>query len=142
MARRLNRSRDRCSATSRRASATEKPQRKHAFGLSPANAVAPARRSIVSGFSKALKANGNFSGTEPAMQGRLSHPLLQRGTTVLQKDGFFRRRDEGLFRQNQPTTAPTPAPAANAAPASPSYAETKVDERKEAKLVVGPDIKM
>jgi len=61
---------------------------------------------------------------------------------VLQKDGFFRRRDEGLFRQNQPTTAPTPAPAANAAPASPSYAETKVDERKEAKLVVGPDIKM
>ena len=61
---------------------------------------------------------------------------------MLQKDGFFRRRDEGLFRQNQPTTAPTPAPAANAAPASPSYAETKVDERKEAKLVVGPDIKM
>jgi hypothetical protein len=55
---------------------------------------------------------------------------------VLQKDGFFRRRDEGLFRQNQTTTAPTPAPAANAAPASPSYAETKVDERKEAKRVV------
>jgi len=61
---------------------------------------------------------------------------------VLQKDGFFRRRDEGLFRQNQPTTAPTPAPAANAAPASPSYAEAKVDERKEAKLVVGPQIKI
>jgi cytoskeletal protein CcmA (bactofilin family) len=62
---------------------------------------------------------------------------------VLQKDGFFRRRDEGLFRQNQPI-APAPAPAANAAPASsqPSYAEPKVDERKEAKLVVGPDIKM
>ena len=61
---------------------------------------------------------------------------------MLQKDGFFRRRDEGLFRQNQPI-APTPAPAANAAPASSStHAETRVDERKEAKLVVGPDIKM
>jgi cytoskeletal protein CcmA (bactofilin family) len=59
---------------------------------------------------------------------------------VLQKDGFFRRRDEGLFRQNQPI-APTPAPAANAAPAS-SINETKTEERKEAKLVVGPDIKM
>ena len=60
---------------------------------------------------------------------------------MLQKDGFFRRRDEGLFRQNQPTTAPTPAPAANAAPASSSH-DTKAEERKEAKLVVGPDIKM
>ena len=60
---------------------------------------------------------------------------------MLQKDGFFRRRDEGLFRQNQPI-APTPAPAANATPASPSHAEPKADERKEAKLVVGPDIKM
>ena len=59
---------------------------------------------------------------------------------MLQKDGFFRRRDEGLFRQNQPI-APTPAPAANAAPAT-SHAEPKHDERKEAKLVVGPDIKM
>jgi cytoskeletal protein CcmA (bactofilin family) len=63
---------------------------------------------------------------------------------VLQKDGFFRRRDEGLFRQNQPI-APAPAPAANAAPASsPTFADTatKAEERKEAKLVVGPDIKM
>ena len=60
---------------------------------------------------------------------------------MLQKDGFFRRRDEGLFRQNQPIV-PAPAPAAsNAAPAS-SHAEAKHDERKEAKLVVGPDIKM
>jgi len=59
---------------------------------------------------------------------------------VLQKDGFFRRRDEGLFRQNQPIV-PAPAPAANAAPAS-SHTEPKHDERKEAKLVVGPDIKM
>jgi cytoskeletal protein CcmA (bactofilin family) len=62
---------------------------------------------------------------------------------VLQKDGFFRRREEGSFRQNQPIT-PAPAPAANAAPApsEASRAETKVEERKEAKLVVGPDIKM
>ena len=61
---------------------------------------------------------------------------------MLQKDGFFRRRDEGLFRQNQPIV-PAPAPAANATPASSStHAETRVDERKEAKLVVGPDIKM
>src|SRR3954470_4878261 len=59
---------------------------------------------------------------------------------VLQKDGFFRRRDEGMFRQNQPVV-PAPAPAANAAPVT-SQAETRVDERKEAKLVVGPDIKM
>jgi cytoskeletal protein CcmA (bactofilin family) len=61
---------------------------------------------------------------------------------VLQKDGFFRRREEGSFRQNLPVT-PAPAPAANAAPAP---AETKVEikgeERKEAKLVVGPEIKI
>ena len=35
---------------------------------------------------------------------------------MLQKDGFFRRRDEGMFRQNQ-TVTPAPATAANAAPA-------------------------
>jgi cytoskeletal protein CcmA (bactofilin family) len=62
---------------------------------------------------------------------------------VLQKDGFFRRREEGSFRQNLPVT-PAPAPAANAAAPAPS--ETKVDvkgeERKEAKLVVGPEIKI
>jgi cytoskeletal protein CcmA (bactofilin family) len=64
---------------------------------------------------------------------------------VLQKDGFFRRgRDEG-FAKTQ-TTSPAPAPAATAAPA-PSYSpnpapEAKTDERKEAKLVVGPQIKI
>jgi cytoskeletal protein CcmA (bactofilin family) len=62
---------------------------------------------------------------------------------VLQKDGFFRRREEGSFRQNLPVT-PAPAPAANAAAPAPS--ETKVEikgeERKEAKLVVGPEIKI
>ena len=62
---------------------------------------------------------------------------------MLQKDGFFRRREEGSFRQNLPVT-PAPAPAANAAAPAPS--ETKVEikgeERKEAKLVVGPEIKI
>jgi cytoskeletal protein CcmA (bactofilin family) len=63
---------------------------------------------------------------------------------VLQKDGFFRRqRDDNLFRQTPPAAAPAPAsaPAANAAPA-PSVPAEKTDERKEARLVVGPDIKM
>ena len=61
---------------------------------------------------------------------------------MLQKDGFFRRRDEGMFRQNQ-TTTPAPATAANAAPApSEPMISNKVEERREAKLVVGPDIKM
>ena len=66
---------------------------------------------------------------------------------MLQKDGFFRRREEGSFK-NQPIT-PAPAPAANAAPApiespapAPVRSESRVDERREAKLVVGPDIKM
>ena len=64
---------------------------------------------------------------------------------MLQKDGFFRRqrderRDENLFRQTSPA-APATAPAANAAPA-PSVSTEQVEERKEARLVVGPDIKM
>ena len=66
---------------------------------------------------------------------------------MLQKDGFFRKnrdekRDENLFR---PTTSVTPAPAfsANAALVSEAVTgEPKGDERKEAKLVVGPDIKL
>lgn len=64
---------------------------------------------------------------------------------MLQKDGFFRRqRDDNLFRQTPPAAAPAPAsaPAANAAPAPSVTAEIKADERKEARLVVGPDIKM
>lgn len=68
---------------------------------------------------------------------------------MLQKDGFFRRqrderRDENLFRQNTPVT-PASAPAASAAPApSASIEESKMstEERREARLVVGPDIKM
>ena len=62
---------------------------------------------------------------------------------MLQKDGFFRRRDEGMFRQNQ-TVTPAPATAANAAPApsEPIMTSKAAEERREAKLVVGPDIKM
>jgi len=63
---------------------------------------------------------------------------------VLQKDGFFRKRDEGNFAKNQTNTT-APAPAANAAPApseTVSYAAPRSDERKEAKLVVGPQIKI
>ncbi len=61
---------------------------------------------------------------------------------MLQKDGFFRRREEGSFRQNLPVT-PAPAPAANAAPAPlETKVEIKGEERKEAKLVVGPEIKI
>ena len=66
---------------------------------------------------------------------------------MLQKDGFFRRREEGQFRhnQNQPIN-PAPATAANAAvPSEPvTRAEPRpaADERKEAKLVVGPQIKI
>ena len=63
---------------------------------------------------------------------------------MLQKDGFFRRREEGTFRQqNQPIN---PAPATPTA-AAPLPTETRAeprpgDERKEAKLVVGPQIKI
>ena len=63
---------------------------------------------------------------------------------MLQKDGFFRRqRDDNLFRQPASTTS-TPAPAASSpAPApAPSEVADKHEERKEARLVVGPDIKM
>ncbi|HZQ75572.1 MAG TPA: polymer-forming cytoskeletal protein [Burkholderiales bacterium] len=67
---------------------------------------------------------------------------------VLQKDGFFRKRDDGFTTPVTTTnTKPaSPAPAANTAPAE-THAELKKDERKaderrEAKLVVGPDIKM
>ena len=68
---------------------------------------------------------------------------------MLQKDGFFRRREEGQFRQNQnqpinpaPATSPT-APAPSEPPEHPRRAASvSSDERKEAKLVVGPQIKI
>jgi cytoskeletal protein CcmA (bactofilin family) len=62
---------------------------------------------------------------------------------VLQKDGFFRKRDDGMF--NKSPSTPATAPAANAAPLpseSSARPEARTDERKEAKLVVGPEIKI
>ena len=62
---------------------------------------------------------------------------------MLQKDGFFRKRDEkrddSFFRPATPATT-TPAPAANVAVET--VAEVKADARREAKLVVGPEIKI
>lgn len=61
---------------------------------------------------------------------------------MLQKDSLFRRNDS-FFRSTPP---PPPAPATGATAAStvaePSKPVDKADERKEAKLIVGPDIKM
>ena len=66
---------------------------------------------------------------------------------MLQKDGFFRRREEGQFRQNQnqpinPAPATAPTAAAPMATEPTARAEARADERKEAKLVVGPQIKI
>ncbi len=69
---------------------------------------------------------------------------------MLQKDGFFRRREEGQFRQNQNQNQPVnPAPATSPAAPAPSEPVSRAevrpassDERKEAKLVVGPQIKI
>jgi cytoskeletal protein CcmA (bactofilin family) len=72
---------------------------------------------------------------------------------VLQKDGFFRKRDERrdekrddiLFRPSQAaSTAPLSgsAAAANAIPEATLPGVTPHVDRKEAKLVVGPDIKL
>jgi cytoskeletal protein CcmA (bactofilin family) len=73
---------------------------------------------------------------------------------VLQKDGFFRKRDErreeakredNLFRPTQGvTTAPvsTNSAAANADLDTTVPGSKTVAERKEARLVVGPDIKL
>ena len=62
---------------------------------------------------------------------------------MLQKDGFFRKReekrDDSFFRPATPVTNATPAPAANAAP---EPVAEKSDARREAKLVVGPEIKI
>ena len=60
---------------------------------------------------------------------------------MLQKDGFFRKRDDGNFAATNKTTTTAPAPAANMAPA-PAPESYRADERKEAKLVVGPEIKI
>lgn len=66
---------------------------------------------------------------------------------MLQKDGFFRKsrddkRDDNFFRPAAPVTPPA-APAANAAPVSEAVLGSSASgDRKEAKLVVGPDIKL
>jgi len=64
---------------------------------------------------------------------------------VLQKDGFFRKREEkredNLFRPSQAvTTAPVAAANADVDATVPPVVNN--NERKEAKLVVGPDIKL
>src|SRR4051812_12871567 len=68
---------------------------------------------------------------------------------VLQKDGVFRKRDENkrednLFRPNQAgITAPVSTAAnADAEATTPGASITTPTDRKEAKLVVGPDIKL
>lgn len=60
---------------------------------------------------------------------------------MLQKDSLF-RRNESFFRS--PTPLPPAAEAAKPAAAATDAAKPvdKSDERKEAKLIVGPDIKM
>jgi len=66
---------------------------------------------------------------------------------MLQKDSLFRRSDN-LFRSPTPLPpAPPSAPLEGAKPAEPARHAApppldKGDERKEAKLIVGPDIKM
>ncbi len=61
---------------------------------------------------------------------------------MLQKDSLF-RRNESFFRSPTPPMPPAaPAPEAAKAPEAPKPPVEKVDERKEAKLIVGPDIKM
>jgi cytoskeletal protein CcmA (bactofilin family) len=77
---------------------------------------------------------------------------------MLQRDGLFRRREEGMPRTTPGSTVaqPAPAPAANASvtsTAAPAPADAPVKsqiekpvieyaERKEARLTVGPEIKM
>jgi cytoskeletal protein CcmA (bactofilin family) len=72
---------------------------------------------------------------------RLSYLPLQKGEfQVLQKDGFFRNRRDEPFRANPPIAPTTPASTTPAPSVTPE--QPKVDQRKESKLVVGPDIKM
>jgi cytoskeletal protein CcmA (bactofilin family) len=65
---------------------------------------------------------------------------------MLQKDSLFRRNDS-FFRSSTPLP-PAPAPAAAPASAAPAHPEAakpvanKDEDRKESKLIVGPDIKM
>ena len=62
---------------------------------------------------------------------------------MLQKDSLFRRNDS-FFRSTPPLPPATPAAttASQPAPEAAKPAVEKGEERKEAKLIVGPDIKM
>jgi cytoskeletal protein CcmA (bactofilin family) len=64
---------------------------------------------------------------------------------MLQKDSLF-RRNESFFRSPTPPLPPAPPAATGPEAAKPVEAPKppldKSDERKEAKLIVGPDIKM
>ncbi|HYL91513.1 MAG TPA: polymer-forming cytoskeletal protein [Burkholderiales bacterium] len=67
---------------------------------------------------------------------------------MLQKDGFFRKREEkredNLFRPSQAVPTAPVSTAANTTDADTTLlsAAGLTNERKEAKLVVGPDIKL
>lgn len=63
---------------------------------------------------------------------------------MLQKESFFRRNDPAPARGLMPPApAPqAPQPAPQAVHDAPKAAALKPEDRKEAKLVVGPDIKM
>jgi cytoskeletal protein CcmA (bactofilin family) len=70
---------------------------------------------------------------------------------MLHKENFFRRREEPGTRHASPAVATPATPAAQApapaapvpqTPPSPAQDAARGDERKEAKLIVGPDIKM
>jgi cytoskeletal protein CcmA (bactofilin family) len=64
---------------------------------------------------------------------------------MLNKEGFFRRPDPAPARGLMPPSAPPPAnaePPAAAHRTEPAKGAEKGEERKEAKLIVGPDIRM
>jgi cytoskeletal protein CcmA (bactofilin family) len=56
---------------------------------------------------------------------------------MLQKDGLFRRREEPARPASPVVTEPSAVKTE-----APKPGDVKTDERKEAKLIVGPDIKM
>ena len=62
---------------------------------------------------------------------------------MLQREGFFRRPEPMPARGLMPPVAPHVVAPAAAAPEAPKAAEKeKLDDNKEARLIVGPDIKM
>jgi len=75
-----------------------------------------------------------------------SSPNVNQGGNMTQGNGLFTHRDNRFFRSG-PTAPPPAAPAATPEPpkereAAKPAPSPKADERKEARLVVGPDIKM